>query len=464
MNSVISSGSPQQRDSSVFSPAYAWYTLIILTFINLINYLDRYVLASVGESVRATFQMGDKDLGTIQSAFFFVYMFASPFAGYLGDRVSRRILIVAGIGTWSLATVATAFADNYFHLWLARALTGIGEAGYGIVAPAILADLFSKESRSRTLSVFYLALPVGTAAGYWFGPTVSQHFGHAPDAPHTSWMCNIGLHEGWRFAFLLGGLPGILLAILAGFLREPPRGGKDMIDGHAALGEFKWSHVAGLLKTRSFIANVFATTAMTFAIGGLATWAPAFVQRVHGYSEKEAGSLFGIIVAICGFLGTISGGFVADFARRWTQAAHFVVPGITLSCSAISLMIALLSSSRESFWGFGGVAVFLLFCNSGPLNAAILNVSLPAVRATAFALMIFTIHLLGDAFSPTLIGMISDHYEPDLGKAESLRRAFLIAPPIVFVGAIVLLIFARWLPRDMQAIDAKIKEASKEKK
>lgn len=453
-------GSSHGAPARTISKEYAWYALIVLTFINLVNYLDRYVLASVSESVRATFKFGDSDLGTLQSAFFFVYMFASPFAGYLGDRVSRRILIAAGVGVWSLATVATAFADSFEHLLLARSLTGIGEAGYGIVAPAMLSDLFSKESRARTLSVFYLALPVGTAAGYSFGPYVASHFGHAPGAAHDGLFCNIGLHEGWRYSFLLGGAPGILLAVLSVFLREPPRGGKDIMDGMHVTGEFRWSQVGGLLKTKSFLANVFATTAMTFAIGGLATWAPAFVQRVHGYTEKEAGVHFGILVASTGFFGTIIGGFVADYARRWTSAAHFVVPAITLAGSAATLLFALLATTREMFWSLGGVSVFLLFCNSGPLNAAILNVSMPAVRATAFALMIFTIHLLGDAFSPHLLGMLSEHYTKELGEAEALRRAFLVAPPIVFLGAIVLFVSARWLAGDMAAMEKKLERAS----
>jgi MFS family permease len=444
-----------------FSKRYAWYALSVLTFINLINYLDRYVLPSVAESVKASFRIDDAKLGSLQSAFFFVYMFASPLAGYLGDRVSRRILIVVGLGLWSAATVATAFADSFPHLWLARAATGIGEAGYGVVAPAFLSDLFSKERRSRTLALFYLALPVGTAAGYAFGGWIAQRFGDAPGGPHTAPLCFIGLHDGWRYSFLLGGIPGLILCFLAAGLREPPRGGRDVEEGQVLESKFRWSAVGDLLRTRSFVANVIATTAMTFAIGGLATWAPSFVQRVHNYSEADAGRWFGLVVALTGFLGTIIGGFASDYARRWIPAAHFVVPGLTLCGSAACLFVALLSTTRAGFWGFGGVSVFLLFCNSGPLNAAILNVSMPAIRATAFALMIFTIHLLGDAFSPTVIGAVSEYYEPSVGRAESLRNAFFIAPPIVLLGGIVLLVFSRWLPRDMAAVDAKIREASK---
>jgi len=446
--------------SRAVSPGYAWYALGVLSFINLINYLDRNVLPPVVDSVKQTFAIDDGAIGLLGSAFFIVYTIVSPAAGYLGDRVKRRTLIVSGILLWSVATVASAFAQDFEHLLIARAMTGVGEAGYGIVAPAFLSDLFSKESRSRTLSVFYLALPVGTAAGYAWGGYIGQHFGHATGAEHTGLLCSIGIHEGWRYAFFSGGIPGICLAVLAMFLREPRRGGMDAdLSSAEENGKFAWGSVMELLTTKSFLVNVAATTAMTFAIGGLAHWVPAFVQRVHGYTQSEAGQIVGIVVAAAGTVGTVAGGFFADYARRWTTAAHFVVPGITLLLSAAVLLIAFLASSREVFWTLGGLGIFFLFCNSGPLNAAILNVSMPNVRATAFAAMIFTIHMLGDAASPTIIGWISDRLAGSHGYSpgEALRYAFLLAPPIVAVGGLLLLIFSKWLPQDMDRLEARLK-------
>ncbi len=444
---------------------YAWYALGVLSFINLINYLDRNVLPPVMESVKETFRIDDTQAGSLVSAFFVVYTLASPLAGYLGDRVSRRLLISLGILLWSVSTVASAFSGTFEHLWFWRACTGVGEACYGIVAPAFLSDLFSKESRARTLSVFYLALPVGTAAGYAFGGYVGRHFGHEPDAAHDAWLCTIGLHEGWRYAFLFGGIPGILLALLTQFLREPVRGGMDVAPGeHVVAGKFQLSAVWTLLKTRSFVANVAATTAMTFAIGGLAAWVPAYVERVLDYPKDEAGLLVGLVVAGAGTVGTVSGGFAADFVRRWTRSAHFVVPGITLACSAICLGIAFLYPSRTLFWTWGGIGIFFLFCNSGPLNAAILNVSMPNVRATAFAITIFTIHLLGDAFSPIVIGAVSDYLQESqkLSAGEALRYAFFLAPPIVLLGATILLLAAKHLPRDVDAVEAAMRRRSED--
>ena len=446
----------------VLSNRYALYALAVLTFINLVNYLDRNVLAPVLDSVKASFSIDDQQAGLLTTAFFWVYTIASPISGYLGDRVSRRVLIVIGIALWSVATVSSAFATSYHQLWLFRAATGVGEAGYGIVAPAFLGDLFSKEKRSRTLSVFYLALPIGTAAGYAFGGYVGEHFGHGPGEPHAGLMCDLGIHEGWRYAFLFGGIPGLLLAVLAAFLVEPPRGAHDAVGVEIGVGKFQWASVGSLLRTRSFVINVAATTAMTFAIGGLAQWAPTFVQRVHGYSKDQAGVWVGIVVALTGTVGTIFGGFLADYARRWTNAAHFIVPGVTLSLCSVALAGAFLATGRAGFWVFASISIFLLFCNSGPLNAAILNVSMPAVRATAFAITIFTIHLLGDALSPWVIGGVSDLFQPSVGPATSLRYAFLIAPPIVLVGGLLLIVFAKELPKDVAEIERKIRAGGKD--
>lgn len=449
---------------SAVAAGYAWYALTVLTFINLINYVDRFVLASFTDAVRDTFNLSRDEVGSLGTAFFVVYVI-SPFIGFLGDKVARRKLIAGGIALWSAATIASAFADNFYHLWIARAATGIGELCYGIVAPAFLSDLFTKESRSRTLSIFYLALPVGTAAGYAFGGYVGQNFGHAPGVEHDGFLCGLGIHEGWRYAFLGGGFPGLTLAFLAWFLREPARGGMDTVDGgHVAVGRFRWEGVWELLKTPSFVANVAANTAMTFAIGGIGFWAPEFIQEVHQYSKAQTNALFGVMVAVTGFLGTIAGGFLADYARRWTRSAHFIVPGLTLVFAGICLLPALLSSRREVFWALSGISVFLLFCNSGPLNAAISNVSMPAVRTTAFAITIFTIHVLGDALSPKLIGKISDAFEASRGHAESLRLAMLIAPPATLLAGIILLAFAKWLPRDMAAVSAKLRGEKPETK
>ncbi|MBI3820213.1 MAG: MFS transporter [Planctomycetes bacterium] len=449
--------SAKVRNPRESAARYAWYVLTVLTFINFINYVDRYIFASCAKDVEISFNLNRTQIGLLQSAFFLPYLL-SPLIGYLGDRIARRGLLAVGVFLWSIATLWSAIASDFWHLWIARAATGVGELCYGIIAPAFLSDLFSKERRARTLAWFYVALPVGTAAGYALGGYVGQHTGHTALQPHNSFLCSVGIHEGWRHAFLIGGFPGIVLCILTIFLREPQRGAMEAAEGPIVSGKIDWQQVRELLKTKSFLANVFATTAMTFAIGGLAQWAPTYLQDIHHYTSTEAGTYFGIIIAIAGSLGTAAGGTVSDWARKYTRAAHFVVPAITLILSAIFLFLGLYTTDKSLFWGFCSASVFLMFCNSGPLNAAVSNVSMPAVRATAFAIMIFTIHVLGDASSPWLIGRTSDYLEKSRGfdHSDSLRWAVQLAPPVMFLGGVVLLICAKYLPLDMASMERRL--------
>ena len=183
-------------------PSPAWTILLVLSGINLFNYLDRYVISSLLPLMKEELGLSDARLGSLASWFMVSYLALSPFAGYLGDRYKRKYLIGSTVIVWSLATAATGLSRSYLHLVLTRALTGIGEAGYATVAPAIIADAFPSSRRGSALSVFYAALPVGSALGFTLG---------------GYW----GVHFGWRTAFFLAGGPGLLLAIASFLVREP---------------------------------------------------------------------------------------------------------------------------------------------------------------------------------------------------------------------------------------------------
>ena len=427
---------------------YAWYALITLSFINCINYVDRFIVAAITKEIEKPFAAGGMGLTSQQSGWlmgvFFVAYVLAPVTGYLGDRVPRKWIIAGGIFLWSLATVWSFFVRSYAEFVAARAVTGIGEVAYGIIAPAFLADLFDRNSRSRTLSVFYLALPVGTAAGYALGGWIAQEY-------------------GWRHGFLVGGAPGLVLAVLAALLREPVRGAMDHVDGADAGGatghgdgKIRPGAVAELVRNPAFVINVAATTIMTFAIGGLANWSPKFVQEVHRYDVKEANLVFGVVSSTAGALGTIIGGIVADRLQRVTRTALFLMPGVMLTLSAGGLLGTVLATDRTTFWCFAWVTVFLLFANSGPLNAALVNATMPDVRSTAFSVMIFTIHMLGDALSPPLMGFIQDHTQGS--AADKVRTAFLISPPLVLAAGLLLVLMRHRLPRAVAMVEERLRQ------
>jgi MFS family permease len=415
--------------------------LSVLTLINLLNYLDRYVVSAIVPELKGS-EMGLSDLqiGSLMTAFMLVYMVAAPAFGVLGDRGSRTRPIAVGVFLWSLATVLSGFAGNYAHLLGARTLVGIGEAAYVTIAPALLADCFSRAQRGRVLSVFNMAIPVGAALGYIVGGLVSHHY-------------------GWRAAFFVAGAPGLLLAAWVLRLPDPPRGSQDEPEENETSGAVHTgaakgsaaqpspaSRTAGaapnpvavywsLLRRAPYMLVVLGYAAYTFAVGGLAFWMPTFLERVHGIPVAQATTGFGAIVVVTGFVGTFAGGWLGDYWLRFSQQAYQWMSGWITLLAVPFAFVALTASAPSVYYPAIVVAELLLFMSTGPVNSAIINLVSPMERASALALSMFTIHLLGDVTSPSLIGALSD--------ASSLGKAVLVVPAAVTVSGIVWLVSAK---------------------
>ena len=363
-------------------------------------------------------------------AFLIAYIVFAPLMGWAGDRYNRTRLLVCGVGLWSLATVGSGFADTYGHLVLARSLLGIGEATYGTLAPTILADLYPRERRGQILSFFYLAIPVGSALGYVLGV--------------------IEPHYGWRAAFWIVGGPGLVAALSGLLLREPPRGAMDSAEGvddlvsmHAP-GHVSWRDYGILKHNRSYIHNTLGMALMTFALGGLALWMPAFFHRVRGMTLQEANLWIGPLTVGAGLLGTLTGGWLADRLPRRTPGAYFLVSGCGMLLAA---PCALVLAARRCTNGLSprdvprGMRVFL---NTGPCNAILVNVVPPAMRSTAFAISIFLIHVLGDIWSPIVIGAVAD-------ATGNLTAGMLLTVVAIGGSGILFLRGMRYMEQDQRA-------------
>lgn len=398
----------------------ARYALAILTLINLFNYLDRWVVASVVESIkRSELHLSDTQLGLIGTGFIVVYTLTSPFFGALGDRKSRPPLIALGVAVWSVATSLAGFARGFLSLFIARSTVGVGEAAYGTIAPALLADSFPIERRGRVLSVFFAAIPIGSAAGYILGGLVDQRF-------------------GWRAAFWIAGAPGLLLALLVLLVKDPPRGMHD--SAVEAVAPKHWTAAyRDLFANRSFILAALGYGAYTFALGGLGFWMPAFLERVRGMPRSEATVTFGVIACVTGFIGTFSGGWLGDLFLSRSKQSYLWVSGIATLIAAPATYIAVSNPHRSVYLPAIAIAEVFIFMCTGPINSAIINVVKPAERATAVGLSVLVMHLVGDIPSPPLIGLVSDH--------TSLERAFMLVPlSIVIAGCIWM--YAAWRGRE----------------
>jgi predicted MFS family arabinose efflux permease len=393
--------------------------LTVLTLINLFNYLDRYVVSALVESLKhSELHLTDARLGLLVTGFILVYILASPVFGSLGDRKRRPPLIAIGVAIWSLATTLGGFAHGFGALFTARAAVGIGEAAYATIAPALLADFFPPEKRGRAFAVFFSAIPIGSAAGYILGGLIDQHF-------------------GWRAAFFIAGAPGLLLAFLVLAVRDPPRGGEDHEEKIA--GEDKDHSIlhdyADLFRNLPYVLTVAGYAAYTFALGGLAFWTPAFLERVRGVPRSEATVQFGAIVVVTGFAGTFAGGWIADALLRKTRQAYLWLSGGATLLAAPIALVAFAAPQRSIYLPAIIIAELLLFASTGPVNSAIVNVVRSRERATAVALSILAIHLFGDVPSPPLIGAISDR--------TSLGSAFMIVPLAIAAAGIIWLYEAR---------------------
>lgn len=391
--------------------------LAVLTLINLFNYLDRWIVAALAESMKhSELGLSDTQLGSLMTGFIIVYMIAAPLFGALGDARSRTRLLSLGVAIWSVATALAGLATSFASLFAARAAVGVGEAAYGTISPALLADYFPRERRGRVFAVFFAAIPVGSALGYIVGGLVDHYF-------------------GWREAFFVAGVPGLVLAVLALRLYDPPRGAQDSAGGptpgaHAgSLGSAARAAYAALIRNRPYVLTVLGYAAYTFAIGALAFWTPAFLERTRGIPKAQATVQFGAIVVVTGFIGTYAGGWIGDYFLRVSRQAYLWVSGVVTLVAAPLTLLALAAPHPTVYWTAIVAAELCLFASTGPINSAIVNVVSPHMRATAVALSIFTIHLLGDVPSPSLVGALSD--------ARSLGEAVLIIPVAVLVGGIV---------------------------
>lgn len=402
-------------------------SVALLLAINLLNYADRMVLAAALPKIQADFFAADDTtararLGSLATAFLVSYMVTAPIFGWLADSISRWKLIGLAVIGWSLASGASGMAGSFTALLITRLFVGIGEAAYGPAAPTLLADLFPIERRGRVLSWFYMAIPVGSALGYALGGTVAQHW-------------------HWRWAFYLVVAPGVALGLACFFMPEAPRGAAEaepVARRTARLGDYLL-----LLRTPSYVLNTLGMTALTFALGGVAFWMPDYVVWRGNPDLDHVSQVFGAITVVAGISATLLGGMTGDrLTRRW-PGAYFLVSGVAMLLAFPCFQLVLIVPFPWC-WGMIFVTEFCLFFNTGPTNAALANVTHPSVRATAFAINLLMIHLLGDAISPPLIGSLAGRY------GNNMNIGFSAVSVAIIVGGLIWLWAARFLARDTQ--------------
>ncbi len=427
------------------SKVQARTALILLTALNLLNYADRNVLFAVQPLIQAEFHLTKTQIGYLTSAFLGFYMIAAPFVGPLADRYSRKLIIALGAIFWSALTLLTAVTNNYAELLVRHTLVGIGEATFVTIAPTFVADLFPENMRGRILGVFYLAIPVGSAAGYLLGGQLAPH-------------------HGWRFPFYIAAAPGFLLALTVLFLKEPERGGFDSLKDtaeetapvypdlqiwnvitnpvrlvrsiHARLHTV-FVMFSKVLRSPAFLTATLGMAMMTFSLGGIQVWMPQFLYSERHYTLESANFMFGIIIVVDGILASLLGGWLGDRLLGRTKASYYVVSAVSMALGVPVMVLALFVPGKAMIPAIAVAAFFLLF-NTSPLNAALINSVGAHIRATAIAVNIFIIHILGDVPSPTMMGWVADR--------RSLQTAFVLPVIAMVLSSAILFYGMRFAP------------------
>uniref|UniRef100_A0A8C8ZRQ2 SPNS lysolipid transporter 2, sphingosine-1-phosphate n=1 Tax=Prolemur simus TaxID=1328070 RepID=A0A8C8ZRQ2_PROSS len=432
----------------------------ILSLGNVLNYLDRYTVA--GE--RVPHPARDKDPPPLPSpctVFICSFMVAAPIFGYLGDRFNRKVILSCGIFFWSAVTFSSSFIpQQYFWLLvLSRGLVGIGEASYSTIAPTIIGDLFTKNTRTLMLSVFYFAIPLGSGLGYITGSSVKQAAG--------DW------HWALRVSPVLGMITGTLILVL---VPATKRGHADQLGGQLKARTSWLRDMKALIRNRSYVFSSLATSAVSFATGALGMWIPLYLHRaqvvqktVETCNSPPCGAkdslIFGAITCFTGFLGVVTGAGATRWCRLRTQRADPLVCAVGMLGSAIFICLIFVAAKTSIVGAY--ICIFvgetLLFSNWAITADILMYVVIPTRRATAVALQSFTSHLLGDAGSPYLIGYISDLIrqstkDSPLWEFLSLGYALMLCPFVVVLGGMFFLATALFFLSDRAKAEQQVNQ------
>lgn len=417
-------------------PAYAWYTTGVLMLAYTLSYIDRQVLSMLVGPIKADLGISDTQIGLLQGfAFAVFYTFVGIPMGRLADRGDRRRIIAWGIFFWSLATAACGLARTYWQLFLARVGVGVGEAALSPAAYSMLADSFPPHRRGRALGVYSMGVYLGIGLAAIIGGAVVGGLAQRPPIQ----VPLVGELAAWHAAFLIVGLPGVLLALWVGTLREPRRQGL----AADAPAEVPLTEVLRFLREHRalFGGHFLGFSLLALAFNAVAFWMPPYLQRVHGLSPGEFGTPFGLILAIAGAAGIFAGGAAADFIRRRGVADAELWPGIA---SALALWpLGVLTAQASDGWSALAWFAAFMFASSFPFAAAasgLQAVSPNRLRGQVSALYLFAVNLAGIGLGSFLTGFVNDYvYADETRIDDSLAWIVTVAAPL----AALLLVLAR---------------------
>jgi MFS family permease len=413
------------------NPRACYYTLGLLTVVYSFNFIDRQLLAILQEAVKEELLLSDTQLGLLTGFAFAVFYVTAgiPIARW-ADRANRRNIIALALFIWSFMTAISGVVQNYVQLLLARIGVGVGEAGGSPPSHSIISDIFPAERRAGAIGFYSMGVNIGILFGFLAGGWLNEFF-------------------GWRVAFMVVGIPGILLAIVVRFtIAEPARGlaeNRQASDAAAPFGEV----LRLLWDRRSFRFMALGAAMNAFAGYSSANWTASFMIRSHGMSTGELGTWLAIILGVCGAIGVYYGGVIADRLSPKDKRWYMWIPAITCLVSAPFLTLVYLADGPYTALTLSIIPGLISNAYLGNTIASTHGLVGLRMRATASAILFFIINMIGLGLGPWSVGALSDFLEPTLGK-ESLRHAMLYLIPLaITLSGLFFILAARHLREDL---------------
>ena len=416
---------PEDQKGYLFSKGYSNYVFMLLFLLYMFDYIDRSIVTSMFTSIESDWRISHTQSGMLMSAVYWAIVILTFPVSLLVDRWSRTKTIGIMAILWSLATALCALTGNYIQLFMARLMIGVGEAGYAPGGSAMISGLYPIEKRSRMMGLWNASIPLGTAIGVLLGGIIATKL-------------------GWKHAFGLVALPGLIVAVLFLFVKDYKTVDLSFIDKtNRKIKMEKKDMIKEFLSKPSIIYTYFGIAAVVFVTTSLITWLSTFFQTSRNLPQDKAGTMASAVMVLA-LIGAPLGGILTDRWRKTQVNARLLLPAISSMISAILLFSAL--------YLFTGIIQFIIFLAMGisimvfisGASAVTQDVIHPGLRATSYAVAVVVQNLLGASLAPIVIGQIYDQ--------SNIKTALSILPFVLMVGAVLFYLGSRYYEKDMEKV------------
>ncbi|MGB7210604.1 MAG: MFS transporter [Pyrinomonadaceae bacterium] len=435
-----------------------WFALIVLFAINTMNFFDRQIIGAVGEPIRKEFGLDDASLGLLGTAFTLLYAFVGVPLGVLADKIGRKSILSIGVFVWSLFTAGSGLAQSFWQIFALRLGIGVGEASCAPAATSLIGDLFPPNWRAKSLAIFMLGLPVGVALSFAVSGTVAKQY-------------------GWRAAFFVAGIPGILCAIAVLFIHEPKRGASET---HAIGNQRReGSPYLNVLRSPTMRWIILSGAVHNFNMYAIGAFITPFLMRYHGLDIQQANLVSMLVYGVMGAPGLLIGGFIGDAVMKRRTNGRMLLGAFAIMLSVPTVYFALDTpkGSTTMFLILMGAACALMYFYYSTVYSTIQDIIEPASRGTAMAVYFLAMYVLGASLGPYGTGLLSDFFTKRTAqlagviettntalepfRAEGLHTAMYIIPILGIVLTLVLLLAARTTTKDIEKMQAWMRDSSK---